>query len=494
LLHKQAVVDHGTLTGLRFGTPRSTSGALSNKDDSTSPACGWLDAQAANATRDWLDQLHDRFRVTVSDQLQSVKLTGELLERWPQRYSELKNRAAEIRRETTNLQTQAQAAEANPLRHVDELERLPGDIARIRADLAALGREVEALPDLADADRRAIVAARQHDEQFIRDQLHFDSIDSSTLTAYLLQEQLTGPVGELMGWVAWVRQIVPATEKPGEPKRYRGQDIYFAACEPRPDLLIRALDLRGSGRIAGQPFDLCGTLSDFSSKPALWPQPIRLRLATTGSLQIQLHAVIDRTGAVAKDQFLVDCGGIVLPKFRLGGSDKMRLSIAPSTATLNVSITVEGNKLSGDIQLVQKQVEITPSIGEELAILPVEHALEQSLRSINFVATRVSLSGTLDRPQLELWSNLGAAVSEAMNGSIQDASTAYARAAITASQQHIDEQLAQLDRQIVDEQTSLKPQLAASTDVLRRLMGSDGKNRLSMNEVGRQLPADALVK
>ncbi|HEY4234717.1 MAG TPA: TIGR03545 family protein [Lacipirellulaceae bacterium] len=495
LLHKQAVVDHGALTGLRFGTPRETSGALAGAEaEEASQLAGWLDDQALIVAGEWLDNLHSRFQENVVDQLQSVQLTEDLLRRWPQQYSELKDRAAQLRRQTADLESQARAAQENPLRHVDALAKLPGDVAEIRDNLTKLSKEVEGLPDIAEADRRAIVAARQHDEQFIRDQLHFDTIDSSVLTAYLLQEQLKGPVADLMGWVQWVRRIVPATTQTTEPKRKRGQDIYFTGSERKADVLIRALDLRGSGRLGGQSFDLAGTLNDFSNRPSLSGQPMRLKLTTSGSLQVQLQATIDRTGPTAKDQFLVDCGGIVLPKFRLGHSDKLRLSIAPSTATLNISVTLEGNKLSGDIQLVQKQVQITPSVGEELARFQVVDALDESLRDIHSVATRISLGGTLEQPKFELWSNLGPAVAEAMNGSIEKATANYAHRALAASQQQVDEKLADLDRQIAEQQAALKPQLSASTDALKQLVGGERLERVSMEQPGQQLPASSMFK
>ena len=498
LFHKRAVVDRGTLTGLRFGTPRDTNGALPDAaPEDESQLAAWIDDQAMQVARDWLDNLHSRFQENIVDRLQSVKLTEDLLRRWPEQYSALKDRVEQLRRQTADLQTQARTAQENPLRHVDALEKLPGDVADVRENLTKLSKEIEALPDLAETDRRAIVAARQHDEQFIRDQLHFDTIDSSVLTAYLLHEQLSGPVADLMGWVQWVRRIVPATSEPGEPKRKRGQDVYFAGCDRRPDLLIRALELRGSGRLGGQSFDLAGTLTDVSNRPALSGQPMRLKLTTSGSLQIQMQATIDRTGPVAKDQFLVDCGGIVLPQFRLGHSDKLRLSIAPSTATLNISVMLEGDKLSGDIQLVQKHVQITPSVGEELAKLEAADALEDALGNIHSVATRVSLSGTLDAPHFELWSNLGPAVAEAMNHSIEKAATTYARQALATSQQQVDEKLAQLDRQIAEQQATLKPQLTASTDALKQLVpsrGGDTKGRLTAEEIGQQLPVSALFR
>jgi uncharacterized protein (TIGR03545 family) len=498
LLHKQAVVKHGALTGLRFGTPRDSSGALPYASpEKDSPLVGWLNDEAKELARQWLDDLHDRFQQDIVEQLQSVQLTEDLLHRWPEQYGAVKDRVAQLRKQTVDLQAHARAAQDNPLRHVDALNRLPADVAKIGKEITSLSQEVEKLPELAETDRRAIVAAREHDERFIRDKLHFDAIDSSVLTAYLMQEQLAGPMADLMGWMQWVRRIVPATAEPGEVKRQRGQDVCFVGCLRHPDILVRELGLRGSGRLSGQSFELSGTLTDVSNRPALCNQPVRLKLITTGSLQIQVQATIDRTGPVAKDQILADCGGIVLPKLRLGGSDKLRLSIAPSTATLNVSVTLEGDKLSGDVQLVQKQVQITPSVGEGLDRFQVVDALEESLNDIHMVATRISLSGTLDRPQFELWSNLGPAVAEAMNHTLEKAVNNYARQALVQSQQRVDEELAELDRQIANEQATLRPQLAASTDSLKQLLGSsngDTKSRLSLEQLGQQLPANSLFR
>jgi len=138
-----------------------------------------------------------------------------------------------------------------------------------------------------------------------------------------------------------------------------------------------------------------------------------------------------------------------------------------------------------------------PSVGEELDRFQVVEALEDSLRDVHTVATRVSLSGTLDRPQFELWSNLGPAVAEAMNHTVEKVAMTYARQALAESQQRVDEKLAELDRQIADEQATLKPQLTASTDALKQLVGGrngDTKNRLSLEQFGQQLPANSLFR
>ena len=252
LLHQQTVVRRGAVTGLRFGTPRDSSGALDGAEpESDSPLVGWLDAAAIKAAQDWLDRLHERFDRDLVDQLESIRLTDALVDRWPRQYAALEDRVQNLRERTTAFQADVRRAQENPLRHVDFLERMPDEIAKIRADVAALSRDVENLPNVAEADRRAIIAARDHDERLLRDELQFDRIDANMLSAYLLQEQLNGPLGDLVGWLRWVRRMVPAEAKPtaaaAAASHRRGRDVLFVGCRPVPDLFIRTLQLQGTG-------------------------------------------------------------------------------------------------------------------------------------------------------------------------------------------------------------------------------------------------------
>jgi hypothetical protein len=221
---------------------------------------------------------------------------------------------------------------------------------------------------------------------------------------------------------------------------------------------------------------------------------MRLELNTRGSLPLQLQATIDRTGPVARDQLLVDCS-FVLPKLSLGSSDKLRLSLAPTAATLNISITLDGDKLSGDIQLVQKQVEIKPSVSDELARFHVDQELEKTLGDVRSLATRFSLSGTLDEPQCRVWSNLGPAIAEAMDRAVARTATSYTRDALAQSQERVNRRLAEFDRQLADVQGELHPQLATSATALDQIAeGNRPGPRLTVEQLGRLLPADSLFR
>ena len=500
LLHKQAVVRHGAITGLRFGTPRDTSGALPGAvaaDDSI--VDGWLDEAATKQAQDWLDRLHRRFDRDLVEQLESIRLADEVLARWPQQSAALDERVTELRERTGGFHASVRAAQENPLRHVKFLNRLPKEITTIREQVTALAQDVENLPDVAEEDRRAIVAAREHDEQLLRDELQFEPIDPNILSAYLLQKKLSGPLADLVGWLRLVRHIVPAESataesRPAVDHRHRGREILFTGCRPTPDFLIRKLQLRGTTRVGGQPLEFTGTLSDVTDKPARHGQPIRLQLTTRGSLPLEIEATIDRTGPVARDQLIVDCGNFVLPKLRLGRSNKLRLSLAPTTASLNVRITLDGDRLSGDVQLVEREVQITPTVGDELARLGVDDELKRSLAEIDSLTTRVSLTGTLDQPKCQVVSNLGPVVAAAMNRALARAAAGFTRQLLTESQNRVDERLADLDRQIADAQAALEPQLADANDSLDQLSKNATTERLSLDHLGRRLPEDSLFR
>jgi uncharacterized protein (TIGR03545 family) len=494
LLQKRTVIRDGAVTGIRFNTPRDSSGALPDAavaaDEAPAP---WLDEAATKTARDWLDRLNEKFSRNLFDQLESIRLTEELLQRWPQQSEELETRAAALRTRTIDFRAAVREAQKNPLRHVDLLDRVPDRVEEIRAEVTALSRDVENLPSVGEADRRAIVAAREHDEQLLREELKIDPIDPNVLSAYLLQERMSGPVGDLLGWLRWMRRVVPAKEK-NVAASHRGHNIVFTGCRPAPNFLLRTLNIQGATHFAGQPLEFFGTLTDVTDRPARHDQPMRLKLNTRGSLPLEVQATIDRTGPVAHDQLLVDCG-LMLPKLSLGGSDRLRLSLAPTAAKLNISITLDGDKLSGDVQLVQKQVEIKPSVSGELASLQVDEELQKTLGDVRSLSTRVSLSGTLDKPQCRLGSNLGPAVAAAMDHAIAHAVAGYTREVLAQSQERVNRRLAEFDRQLADTQNELHPQLADSALALDQLAtGTDPGPRLTVEHLGRLLPADSLFR
>lgn len=494
LWHKQAIVNRGRISGLRFATLGSRETNSEGAKSATAPNSTWFRDEAEVVAGQWFAHLSERFQRDNRDQFESVQKTDAFCATWSTQSAALEARGQELDRRVAKLQEGVGAAQTNPLRNDKFLTELPKTIAQLQQDFAGLRGQLEKLPDQLETARRAIVAARRHDEELARTRLAVEPIEANTLSAYLLRAEAGRPLDELVGWLRWMRERVPAGPTK-HPSQTRGEDILFAGCSATSNVLIRALELQGSARIASQPVELRGVLTNIATDPQLHNEPMRLHLQTTGSMPLELQATIDRTRGTSRDELLVDCQGVLLPKLSLGRPDQIGMTIAPSLGSLSVSLALDGEKLTGEIQMVQQNVRITPTVGGDFANVPIAGALEESLGHIESLATRVSLGGTLSEPSCTLWSNLGPAVAEAMDHAVQRAGGQHTRALLVDAGKQVDERLAGVERQMMEQQARLTAQI---TDVTARLQtvaaGEAPLYRISPDRLGRRLPNNSLFR
>ena len=293
LLKKQAVVTRGRVTGVRFSTPNATAKTDTTTTEAT-PSVAWFGDEADALATQWLAHLAERFKRSQTDQFESVRQTEAFCADWATLSAALEARGRDLDRHVAKLQRAVEAAQTNPLRNGKLIADLPQQIADLQQQFSDLNADFDKLPDQLESARRAIVAARRHDEQLVTKRVTLEPIEANAISAYLLREQASIPLDELIGWLRWVRRAVPAIPathtKPG-----RGEDILFAGCRQTPNFLVRALELQGSARIASQPVELRGLITDFATQPSLHNEPMRLRLTTTGSMPVELQATVDRT-------------------------------------------------------------------------------------------------------------------------------------------------------------------------------------------------------
>ncbi len=224
---------------------------------------------------------------------------------------------------------------------------------------------------------------------------------------------------------------------------------------------------------------------------------MRLSLTTTGAAPIEVRATIDRTGQVATDELIADCPTFSLPKLDLGKPDVLGLSVAPSTASLSVSLMLTGERLSGDVQIVQRDVRVTPhvkaSLGDVLAEADFERALGKQLSQTPQFVTTVNLSGDLDHPKWRVWSTAGPAVAEAMDNAVRSLASDRAGRLLADGQAAVGEQLAALDREVDQMNSLVTSALGEPTKSLQSLAsGAVGKG---IGNIGSRLaPVGSLFK
>jgi uncharacterized protein (TIGR03545 family) len=491
LFHKQAVIDHGTVVGLRINTAPTQSG---DPGKAAASPNGWFQDAAGERASEWLNRLDERYSQDLVRQFQSVARADDVCARWAAQSAELDRQMRELKQRAAALQEFADTAQTNPLRHQARLSSLPHRVTELRNEFDRMNGTLQQMLDSLESDRRAIVAARQHDEQLVNDRLNHEPISANELTAYLLRREVTKPLDELIAWLRWLRQAAPEdAAPPGRP--LRGENISFAGCGTVPSFLIRSMELRGASRLGGQPVELRGMLNDFTTTPSLHSRPIQLRIKTSGSLPLELQATIDRTRQPARDEVIASFQGLLMPKLCFGRADELSVSVEPSAASASAHVVVIGNQLNGDIQFVQSGLRLLPMLQGTLSDLPISLALQENLRGVDSLALRIALSGTLDEPRCTMWSNLGPAIAEAMEAAVKNARRTYARALLARGDRHVNERLASLERRVSQQQSQFIAQVSCTTSALDKIAGQQSaRRRLTHEQLGRRLPANSLFR
>lgn len=490
LLHKQFIAKRGYLDGLQIDVPSAIPTDASQKGPATTH---WFRDDADQVAAAWFSHVAERLQQDAT-RFESMKQTEAFLASWTSQCTEIDAHGHELDKLAAEVLESVAANQANPLRKVTFLTELPQRVAELQKKFAELRDQIEKQSDQLEQRRRSIVAARRHDVELANKPLTLDPVSADALTAYLLRSQATRPLDQLSVILQWARLTWPNT-----PSRLasgnRGEDILFAGCEARPSFLIRALNMHGTARIASQPIELRGVLTNLSNSPVNHGEPIRLRMLAAGSMPVELQATIDRTRGALRDSLLIDADGVLLPALKLGQPDQVAVTVQPSTASLSISLSAEGDKISGEIQVVQHDVHIAASTGNEFSKFALSQAMDDSLGKLNSLATRISLSGTIKEPKCTLWSNLGSAVAEAMRRAAERVGNERTRELLAEAARQEDEHLASAERHLNEQQARWNDKLASLSQQLEIVATAERpSDRLSPSRVGRRLPGNSLIR
>lgn len=498
LLHRKAVAELGSVKGIRFNTPRSKSGILLDKEGEPTEIAApeWLTGSAEKLANAWIDDLSSKLTTDIAGEFQSVRLAEEMADRWPERYESLKESAKQLRQEAEQLKADFYEARSNPLRNAELLRSLPQRITSLKGQLEELHQAMNELPGQLAAEKAQVAEARRHDEALLARRFQTNQLNSESFTSYLLGEQITEPLSELIAWIRWSREMMPTGKANSRAvERSRGTDVRFQGVKARPDLLVRKLDIEGSTILASQPVSMYGLISNFTTQPSMHSEPLTIEMTTAGNLPLKIEASLDRTGSIAIDEITVDCHTLSTPAMTLGSSKSIAIDMEPTTASLSISLRIEGEKLSGELQLVQKDVRMTPTLaGNSRMKEAIESSLVAGIGHMPSAATRVSLSGTLDNPKAKVWSSLGTSVAKSLNNVVRELAASESQRLITDARHRVDGKLTSMDQNLGQLQQALGTELNGPQEVLNLLNAAPGgRGTLSFEQIGKQLPGASSI-
>jgi len=485
LLRKKFIVREGTVSGLRLGTERTTSGALEK-----TPRRRERETGLAQLAESWLETLAAFLQAEIAEQveqLESVRLARELARRWPREYQQMEDRADELKGRAEQLQKLVRGGARNLLRDVNSVQKTLGEVESLEREIAEFRGELDRLRQQALRDKDAITQARDRDLERIRERLRLDELRGEHLSDYLLGPELAEKVRTVAEWVRWARRYWPERAEPPEPLRARGVDVLFAGLPPGPDFLIRKLTLEGQGQLHHQPFQFSGTAEGLTSQPAVYGQPMVLRLEVTGAAEMLVEAVLDRTQEVGHDRITVECPGLDEPSRVLGRPDRLALAISPTSTRLALVLDLRGEELRGQLRLRQEPVELTPTVAARYGGPRLAASLQDVLAGIRAVEVVADLSGTLEEPDWRLRSDLGPQLAEAINRLLGRELAARREELLALVERTVEDELGRFQQFVDARQQALLAKLNLSSEELRQLREFGG-DRLPVDKILGKLP------
>ncbi|MBX3175354.1 MAG: TIGR03545 family protein [Gemmatimonadaceae bacterium] len=446
-LERKVVIDTMAARGIRFNTPRETSGAI---------------PRDPNAKPDEPSQVVEDFKrgikippLELSTLTKSVNVAGISAES----LATLREaRHAQAYADTARDKLLADLRAADPRPAIDSAEALARRLGS--ANLRTLGiagarqavtdvrrtlRDLEQIDDRLrqfEAETRgnaaglqdrvnAISAARTQDYAYARSLLQLPSFDLPSIGPQLFSDLIAEQLGDVMYWVAKAEQYLPPglerQFQPG-PKRVRasGTDVIFPKATVYPQFLLRLAELSlavgGTGASAG---DYDARIVGLTSEPSVYGAPttfsVNRAAGQRGPSDVGVVGMFDHRQQPVRDTVAARFRGITLPTFPLGG---LGGAVQLNAGLSDLVIRRTGDALDGRWLWRAPKVtwvrDTTRPAAADAKIRIVEDALWRALGRIDSVEIEARIGGTMRNPTLGVRTNIANAVGNALRDQLGD--------------------------------------------------------------------------
>ena len=437
---KKVVVESLVVHGVRFGTPRTTSGALDHPSRTTGlitrRVLDWangltipsLDLRGLVGTVVNIPAINQDSLRTTRQARQVVAAGDSLRGAWASEFQQLDPRPT----------VDSGRALADRLRAADPRRMTPVQIASTASDVRTMIQRVTDLRARLDtahahterglAGVRANVAglddARRADLSYVRGLVHIPSFEAPDVSMSLFGTMVKERLKPLLYWVNVAERYVPPGLDPRRdpgPKRLRmsGTDFVFPMRQTLPSFLVErtAADLAIGGRTAAAGA-YAAEVRGVTTEPAVYGRPMTFhasRTSNVGPNELSVGGSMDRTGNVPRDSVRALLPSVRIPPFAIPNAGAT-LDLGDA-ATMEIAIARSGGTLNGTWHLASNAVHWNRTIPAASGPAPAmgtpawaENLLWTSIAAVPDVDVVARLDGAITSPNVTVTSNIGTAV------------------------------------------------------------------------------------
>ncbi len=442
LFMKKVVVESLVVSGVRFGTPRTESGAIAHPSpgsgEATRHVLAWINSipiptldlkglvgtvvriPAINA--DSLRTPREARRVAAQGDSMRTALESDLRGLDP-RPTVDSARALATRLQAVNVRAMT------PVQLVSTATDLRTMLARVgtmKARVDTAKTHATAGVELVRAGVAGLDDARRADLAFVRGLVHIPSFEAPDVSMSMFGPMVTERLKPVMYWVNVAEQYIPPGLDPRRhagPNRLRrsGTTFAFPLAHTWPDFLVEHAhaDLALGGRtIAAGSY--VAEVSGATTQPAVLGRPMTFRAHRTsmvGPRDLSVSGAMDRTGRIAFDSLQAGVPRLTIPSFTVPGAGA-RLEFGDSSF-MELGLARAGAELRGTWHLSADAVHWRRTTDSGVArdsalrlgsLAWAESLVWRSIANIRGVRIDASISGPLTSPHLAVSSNIGDAV------------------------------------------------------------------------------------
>ncbi len=515
LLEKKVVIDTMAVRGVRFGTPRRSSGAIERKSPTTGRV-GRAIGEWANRIR--IPPLNLQGLTTVVDvsrinpdslrtaaQARAIAQQGDSLrDRWRAELAGLdpqpqvdSARAMIARLRQADVRTLGLAgtrdlvssARGSAGRLGQSTDRVKAFETKVKSGAGSLRSQVDGLAQ-----------ARQADYAYARGLVNLPSLDAPDLSPALFGEMAVERLKPVLYWLNLAEQYLP----PGlDPRREQGPDrmrasgmtVRFPRKQALPAFLLvyagADAEVGGEGTAAGR---YAATIAGLTTAPALYGRPTRFTARRTaggaGPRAGSIVATLNHVSAPLKDSIRAALDGVGLPTVALPaagatlalGSGAVQLRLARTGDNVEGSMTWSSNSVRwarGDSAV---RPMATPAVGSEAW---AQELLWRTVSRLTSVEVEVRVAGRVTAPAIGVRSNVGREVAQALRREVGDEVARQEQRLRAEVDRRVDQQVQEAERRVAEVQTQVEGAVTAKRAELEQVR-AELENQI--RELTRRLP------
>lgn len=482
LLRRKIIVEEMALEGIRFATPRGTSGAtreVSLQEEESGMFSIDLPSLEVPDVKNILEQ----------EDLETVRLIETLKadlkrekETWKSRLKKLPGKAqlAEYKQRVKNLKNAMKGGLEGILGGVGEVQSLKQDIEQEIRSLKGAKKEFEDKVALLRTRLDQVKTAPKRDIQHLKAKYNLSPQGLANMSQTLLGRQIGSWVREGAVWYERAKPFLEGAQALGggeagpavkKPLRGKGVDVHFKEAHPLPDFLIRLTKMSINLDVG----DLVGTVHNITTDQPILGKPTTFTVLgdhLKGVKFISLEGALNHVvPADAKDQLTVQAKGYELTNLVLSKDDKWPVVLTRGLGDVKITVELKGETLTANGAANLQDLQI--SAGKEGDANPLTKALSSAVTGMSQVSLQAQVRGTLEQQDVTLSSDLDRILQDAAGKMVNELAAKFGAELQTAISAKIAEPMQQLKNNLSGLNgiaSDLTERVTQHNDILKNLL------------------------